>query len=174
VLGCACLLWCGGCFTRKASTSRVTPVALARPIVPPKNAATLEPPPELHVEYAAKFPARLAPPRSGPARPHVAAAAPVEAAPVEQPEGPVIVPDLTPEELSAAQTETQHSLDMADASLAQLQGKKLSAAQADVESKIRGFIESAHDAMKNSDWQRAKNLAKKAEVLSRELVSNPQ
>ena len=82
------------------------------------------------------------------------------------------MPDLTVEQLSSAQSETQHSLEIAEWNLSQTQGKKLNSAQEDVASKIRGFMETARDAMKNSDWQRAKNLAKKAEVLSHELVAN--
>jgi len=37
-------------------------------------------------------------------------------------------------------------------------------------SKVRGFMEAAREAMKDSDWERAKTMAKKAEVLSRELA----
>lgn len=73
---------------------------------------------------------------------------------------------------NAAKAETQHSLEIAEWNLAQTQGKKLNTAQEDVASKIRGFMETSRDAMKDSDWQRAKNLAKKAEVLSHELVAN--
>ncbi len=84
----------------------------------------------------------------------------------------MIAPDLSVEQSNAAKSEAQHSLEIAEWNLSQTQGKKLSSAQEDVASKIRGFMETARDAMKNSDWQRAKNVAKKAEVLSHELVAN--
>jgi hypothetical protein len=92
---------------------------------------------------------------------------------VEKPADPVIVPDLTSDELNIAKRDAQKSLDTAEANLAKTQGKPLNAAQQDVVSKIRGFMESSRDAMKASDWARARNLAKKAEVLSREVVENP-
>lgn len=36
--------------------------------------------------------------------------------------------------------------------------------------KIRGFLEQAQDAIRTSDWSRAKNLSQKAYLLSIELV----
>jgi hypothetical protein len=173
VLACACLLWCGGCFTKKSSASRITPVVLAHPLVPARaTAADIEAPPDIPLEFARSAP-RLVTPRSGPARPRVAATPPAEPATVG-PEDPLIVPNLSTEELNSAKSDTQHSLDVAESNLSQTKGKKLNAAQEDVVSKVRGFMEASRDAMKNSDWLRAKNLAKKAEVLSRELMANLQ
>lgn len=74
--------------------------------------------------------------------------------------------------MNTAKSETEHSLEIAEWNLSQTHGKKLSSAQEDVASKIRGFMDTAKDAIKNSDWGRAQNLAKKAEVLSHELVAN--
>jgi hypothetical protein len=171
LLACACLVWCGGCFTKKPSAYRITPVAFAHPIVPPAlTVATLEAPPNIQFEIAK--PPRFVAPRSAPPRPHVAAAPAAGPAAVEKPADPIIVPDLTTEQFNAAKAETQHSLDLAESNLAQSQGKKLNAAQEDVVSKIHGFMETSREAMKSSDWLRAKNLAKKAEVLSHELLVN--
>jgi hypothetical protein len=114
----------------------------------------------------------MSPQRSAPPKPRVTQSAPSEPAVAQRPADPIIVPDLTVEQLSSARSESQHSLDIAEWNLSQTQGKRLNTAQEDVVSKIRGFMETARDAMKNSDWQRAKNLAKKAEVLSHELVAN--
>ena len=168
-----CVVWCGGCFTKKASAYQITPVVLAHPIVPPAQPiAALEAPPDIQLEIA-KLPARVVTPRSAPARPKVATAPPAEPAVVEKRADPLIVPDLTPEELSAAKSETQHSLDVSESNLGRTQGKALNSGQQDMVSKIRGFMESARDAMKNGDWLRAQSLAKKAEVLSRELSAKP-
>jgi hypothetical protein len=168
---CVCVVWCGGCFTKKVSAYRIAPVTLAHPLVPAASStAALEAPPDIPFEFA-KLPPGLTSPHTAPARPRVAPAAPAEPAAVEQPTEPIIVPDLSQEELSAAKYEAQHSLDLAESNLAQTQGKKISSAQEDVASKIRGFMDSSREAMKNSDWLRAKNLAKKAEVLSRELAA---
>jgi hypothetical protein len=130
----------------------------------------LEAPPDIAIEIAP--PPRLSTSRNMPPRPRVAQTAPSEPAIVQQPADPIIVPDLTVEQSNAAKSEAQHSLEIAEWNLAQTQGKKLNSTQEDVASKIRGFMESARSAMKNSDWQRAKNLAKKAELLSHELVAN--
>jgi hypothetical protein len=168
---CLCVIWCGGCFTKKPPTVHMTGIVLAHPLTP--NGVANESPgdvPDLEVE-AAEMPPRLAPPRGGPARPHVAAAPPAEPAPVEKAAEPLILPDLTPGQLNAAKAETQQSLDAAEAKLGQTRGKQLNATQEDVASKVRGFMESAREAMKNGDWVRAKNQAKKAEVLAMQLTA---
>jgi len=51
-------------------------------------------------------------------------------------------------------------------------GKKLNATQLDMASKINGFLKDAREAAQSGDWGRARNLAKKAEVLSNDLVSS--
>jgi hypothetical protein len=91
---------------------------------------------------------------------------------VEKAAEPMILPDLTADQLNAAKAETQQSLDAAEAKLGETQGKQLNPTQEDVASKVRGFIESAREAMKNGDWVRAKNQAKKAEVLAMQLTAN--
>jgi len=53
-----------------------------------------------------------------------------------------------------------------------VRGKTLSAAQTDLVSKIRGFINDARAAAQITDWSRARSLAKKAQVLSEELASS--
>jgi len=75
--------------------------------------------------------------------------------------------------LSAAKSDTQQSLIVAERNLSLVQGKRLNATQQDLVSKIRGFVESAREAMKENDWQRARSQAKKAEVLSKEFAPNP-
>jgi hypothetical protein len=89
---------------------------------------------------------------------------------VEKRNEPTIVPDLSAGEAEAAKADAQASLNMAEKSLEAAKGKTLNAAQADLASKVRGFMEAAREAMKDSDWERAKTMAKKAEVLSRELA----
>jgi exosome complex RNA-binding protein Csl4 len=51
-------------------------------------------------------------------------------------------------------------------------GRTLNAAQQDLISKVRGFTENAREAMRSGDWVRAKNLSKKAEVLSDQLAAS--
>jgi hypothetical protein len=72
--------------------------------------------------------------------------------------------------LSIAKGDTQRSFDTVDRNLALTQGKHLNSSQSDLVSQIRGFEQSARDAGREGDWERARNLAKKAEVLSQELA----
>jgi hypothetical protein len=168
---CLCALLCEGCSTRKPAAVRPAPIAFAHPIVPvAMSVASIGEAPDIPFEFA--VPPKLVTPRSSPPKPHVAQAQPAEPAVVEKPADPVIVPDLSAEQMNSAKAEAEHSLEIAEWNLSQTQGKHLNSTQEDVASKIRGFMDTARDAMKNSDWQRAKNLAKKAEVLSHELVAN--
>jgi hypothetical protein len=167
---CAVAFFCSGCLTRKPPAIRAPAFVFAHPVIPITTSTALEAPPDIAIEIAP--PPRLGTSRNVPPRPRVAQTAPAEPAVVPRPAEPMIAPDLSVEQSNAAKSEAQHSLEIAEWNLSQTQGKKLSSTQEDVASKIRGFMETARDAMKNSDWQRAKNVAKKAEVLSHELVAN--
>jgi len=85
---------------------------------------------------------------------------------------PVIAPQLTLQESATAQQETNQSLSIAEKNLAAVRGKKLNAAQSDMVSKISGFLKDAREAAQTGDWSRARSLAKKAEVLSNELIGS--
>jgi iron uptake system EfeUOB component EfeO/EfeM len=90
---------------------------------------------------------------------------------VEIPEEPTIAPGLTTEELKTAKAETQQNLDMVEKNLTLAWGKTLNATQQDLVSKVRGFVENAREAVRSGDWERAKNLSKKAKVLSGQLAA---
>jgi hypothetical protein len=87
-----------------------------------------------------------------------------------KPEAPVIVPQLTAEETTAAKQQTGQSLGVAERNLEATRGRNMNAAQTDLASKVRSFVSEARDAARVSDWVRARALAKKAQVLSEELV----
>lgn len=141
------------------------------PIAPQPLDVSLTDPPE--ISYEAELVPRVVIPRVAPVKPHVAATpAPGPAAP-EKPRDPTIAPELSNEQLSAAISETQQSLIVAERNLGFAQGKMLGSVQQDLVSKIRGFVDSAREAMKQNDWQRARSQAKKAEVLSKEFAPNP-
>lgn len=118
--------------------------------------------------------ALMVPIRSAPPRPHVnPSPAPAANAPVAdagKPEAPTIAAQLSKEEFAAAQQETTQSLDIAEKNLASTRNKRLNPAQTDLVSKIKGFLKDAREAAQAGDWARARNLAKKAQVLSEELV----
>jgi hypothetical protein len=131
--------------------------------------------PEFNLDLAS-LAAIMVPSRSSPPRPRTTPApSPASAAPVaeeEKPAAPTIASQLTQEESAAAQQETNQSLDIAEKNLASARGKRLNAAQNDLVSKIKGFLKDAREAAQAGDWARARNLAKKAQVLSEELVSS--
>ena len=128
--------------------------------------------PELRVDLP-PFPGHLIPVRTAPPRPR-ASTPPSSAAgtDTEKSEAPLIAPQLSPQESAVAEQQTNQSLRIAETNLASARGKTLDAAQSDLASKIRGFIKVAREAARIADWSSARNLAKKAEVLSEELAGS--
>jgi hypothetical protein len=171
LLACVCALVCSGCVPRKRPAFPMNQLAMNHPIAPPPLDVSLTDPPDIPFEVA--LVPRLVVPRGTPARPRVATTPAPGPAAAEKPREPVIAPELSDEQLSVAKSETQQSLIVAEKNLALTQGKTLDAAQRDLVSKIRGFVDSAREAMKENDWQRARSQAKKAEVLSKEFAPNP-
>ncbi len=114
-------------------------------------------------------PVRSAPPRPR-TNPSTSPSASTPVADAEKPEAPSIAPQLSKEESAAAQQETNQSLDVAEKILTSTRGKRLTASQSDLVSKIKGFLKDAREAAQAGDWARARNLAKKAQVLSEELA----
>jgi hypothetical protein len=130
--------------------------------------------PEIGLDLA-PLTAMMVPIRSAPPRPKVTPApVPAASAPAadaeKAPEAPTIAAQLSKEELATAQQETNQSLDAAEKNLASTRDKRLNAAQSDLVSKIKGFLKDAREAAQAGDWARARNLAKKAQVLSEELA----
>jgi len=155
---------------RKRPAAHFGNPVLAHPVVPPPTAeGALSEAPDLELEPT-PMPVRLGASRNPPARPKVAASPVSEPVAAGKPSEPTIVPELSTGDLEAAKADAQASLDKAERNLAATRGKALNEAQADLASKIRGFMEAAREAIRNGDWQRATNMAKKAEVLARELA----
>lgn len=124
--------------------------------------------PELQLDVPPP-PSPLALVQSAPQRPHVPQP-PSGQNTSAKPEPPQIMPQLTPEETTAAQQQTNVSLSIAERNIAVTQGKSLNASQLDLASKVRSFITEARDSAHTGDWTRARNAAKKAQVLSEELA----
>jgi hypothetical protein len=119
------------------------------------------------------FPGPLVPLRSAPPRPRVSAPPAANSGnDAEKLGAPTIAPQLTPQESTVAQQQTNQSLSIAEKNLESARGKNLNAAQSDLVSKIRGFIKDAREAVQTADWSRARSLAKKAQVLSEELAGS--
>jgi hypothetical protein len=138
-----------------------------KPAEPQPTAPTTKPP-ELVVP-----PARRSSPRTAPApKP-----APVETLPTTEPAPPrpappKMSPRLSPREQAEYEKKTSAAISLAEKNLQLANGRALNAAQLDLVEKIRGFLGQAREAARAGDWQRAYNLAQKAEVLSKELVNS--
>jgi len=170
---CVVVVWMAGCFTKRPPVNATVPhyVPFERPVIPVATAAALDAPPDLSTEVP-EAPAELAVAPSAPAKPHVAAPPVAEPSRTEKTPEPVIAPDLTTQEVSEARAETQRNLDMMEKNLTLAWGRKLNASQQDLVSKVRSFAENAKEAGRGGDWVRAKNLSRKAEVLSEELAAS--
>jgi len=84
----------------------------------------------------------------------------------------MIAPQLSAQESAVAQQQTNQSLGIAEKNLGAARGKNLNATQVDLVSKIRGFMKDAREAAQITDWEHARSLAKKAQVLSEELAAS--
>jgi hypothetical protein len=173
---CCTVALLAGCSIRKKPAIAWGTAVLVRPVVPPRSSPATDPAedpaPELRIEPSPASPGLVTVP-SVPPRPR--SAMPSSARnDAEKPDAPapVIAPQLTAEETSSAQQETNASLSIAEKNLALTQGKRFSAAQADLVSKVKGFIANAREAARINDWTQARSLAKKAQVLSEELLAS--
>jgi hypothetical protein len=173
---CASML-AGGCAEHGRPKLPWSTASVVRPRIPapPSDSANAED--ELARELPAQLRLDLAPPESSllpqsrPARPRVATPQPA-AAESSKPGKPFVVPQLSVEESNEAQQEATASLSEAEKSVAATRGKTLNAAQADMASKISGFITDARTAAASGDWPSARNLARKAQLLSQELAKS--
>jgi len=161
-----------GCAEQKKAAIPWRTAVLVRPIVPqhPPEAGDFdEPVPDLRLEIPP--PAPLAT-RNAPARPRIAAPPANQNATAVKPETPQIVPELSTQESASLQRQTEQSISAAERNLAATAGKSLNAVQSDLASKVRSFVSDAREAGKAGDWARARDLARKAQVLSEELAQN--
>lgn len=173
VLGSAAIL-ASGCAARRKPAIPWSTAVLVRPVAPhhpPLTGNADDAAPDLKLEIPA-LPEQLAVGRTGPARPHSVAPSANQHAPAGKLDTPQIVPDLSAQESASLQRETDQSLSAAERNLAATAGKSLDATQADLASKVRSFISDAREAGRAGDWARARDLAKKAQVLSEELAGS--
>jgi hypothetical protein len=174
---CAALL-VSGCAERKPAPVSWRGAGLSRPIVPATVSApkprplpddSVDPVPELQLELPPPPP--LLAVHTAPARPRVAPAPAAENT-AERPGAPVIAPQMSDAEASAARQQMTSSISEAEKNLARSQGRTLNATQSDLATKIKQFIGDAQSASREGDWTRARSLATKAQVLSEELASS--
>jgi hypothetical protein len=163
------------CAAQRKPTIPWGTAVLVRPIAPqqPSPVGTVDAPaPDLEVEIPPPpepLPTRTPP---APARPHSVAPSANPIARAGKTETPQIIPELSTQASASLQRETDQSLAAAERNLAATAGKSLNAAQSDLASKVRSFISDAREAGRAGDWGRARDLAKKAQVLSEELAGS--
>jgi len=107
-----------------------------------------------------------------PARPRVASQPAPEAAGNHKTATPSLEPELSAQETAAAQAQINESLAIAQRRLQAAKGRALNAMQTDLVSKVVSFLQESRQAAQEGDWMRARNLAKKAQVLSDELAAS--
>ena len=174
VLLCASAVVISGCAERRVK-AKTFPWSTASAVRPrPLGALTAaseqtDEAPQLQLDILPP-PSPLAIIQTAPQRPRVPAAPSQNAA--ARPEPPQIMPQLTAEETTAAQQQTNVSLSIAERNIAVTQGKSLNPAQVDLASKVRSFVTEARESAHVGDWTRARSAAKKAQVLSEELVNS--
>jgi hypothetical protein len=164
-----------GCAARKKPSISWSTAALVRPILPQHPSPTAEtevPPPDLGLEIPPPPAPLVTRTPAAPARPRNFSPPPTSSAQAGKPTAPQIVPELSTQESASLQRETNQSLTAAERNLAATAGKSLNATQSDLASKVRSFISDAREAGRAGDWVRARDLAKKAQVLSEELVGS--
>ena len=174
------LLASSGCAGRRAK-ARVFPwgtAASMHPLVPDETALNEDNAVSAEEMLGPVLP-QIAPPpsplfavRSVPARPRVLSGSPAPKEAASEPDVPQIAPQLSAAETAAAQQQTSDSLNVAGRNLDASRGRRLNGTQTDLASKIRSFMAEAKEAAQIGDWTRARNAAKKAEVLSQELASS--
>lgn len=172
LLMCATVLL-GGCATHRRPSIAWSTAILLKPVAPPAPPRPvtdpLEDAPDLQMELTP--PPKLAVPRVNLPRPRLNAPSTVGP---EMNSGDVLVlaPQLSAQETLDAQRETNQDVSVAEKNLSSARGRSLNPVQSDIASKVRGFIADAKDAARAGDWDRARSLAKKAQVLSQELVDS--
>jgi hypothetical protein len=87
-------------------------------------------------------------------------------------DAPLLAPQLSEQEITAAKQQMNESVAVARKNLATAKSHRLNAMQIDLASKVNSFLDESRDAAKYGDWTRARNLAKKAQVLSEELTAS--
>ncbi len=168
-----------GCIRRTvhAAWNLSAAASASRPHLPAKRPAAananLDAPPNLKIAAPEVIAFPVA--RTAPVRPHngMGPAQTGETEPTDpRPTTPQLSPRMSPQEQAAAEKQTREDIGAAERNLRSALGRQLNPTQSDLVEKIRGFLGQAREAIRDSDWLRAKNLAQKAQVLSAELINS--
>jgi hypothetical protein len=171
-LCCAAAAILGGCAERKVRAFPWATAVLVRP-----NPPIVHGDPGAIADLAPDF--RIDPPgnngkifsvRPVPVRPRINSAQASDS--VDAANTTDLVPELGAQETAVAKLLVAEGIAIAERNLAAARGRKLLPAQSDIVSKIKVFVAEAREASGEGDWARARNLAKKAQILSEDLASS--
>ena len=172
-IACIAVTFLAGCAERKVHAFPWKTAAAIRPNLPPTRTNGLAEAADIAPDFRVEPPAnnaRVFGTRPTPARPRVASSV--------QPENgngaktQLLVPELSPQEAAAAKQQFTDSAATIERNLVSARGRKLTPVQTDMVSKVNGFMAEAREASQEGDWARARNLARKAQILSEELIAS--
>jgi cell pole-organizing protein PopZ len=174
VAAASLLLLCSGCAQKKvqaAAPVTVSPTTAAP--VPPQDTtkspasipAPATPAPANPVSTTA--PPALNPKPDTPKRP---VTTPPATAETDRPAAPQISPQISPSDQTQLQQQATQYATTAQENLHHADGRDLNDTQKDMVDKIRGWLDQAQQATQTSDWERAKDLSRKAYLLSLDLL----
>ena len=172
---CVAIAMLGGCAERKARAFPWATAVLIRPNPPAahdQNAPTAsDTAPDLRIEPPSNL-AKVLAVRPGPVPPRSRGQ---NSGPADNSNGSkssLLVPQLSPQEAAAAKEQFSQNVATAERNLAAARGKNLTPGQQDAISKINAFLTEVREAAGEGDWARARNLAKKAQILSEDLAGS--
>ena len=171
-LFCAAIFMLSGCAERKVHAFPWATAIVVRPNPPVAHDDLSEaddPAPDFRIEPPSTN-GKILGARPVPPRPRLNSPTQTEAVDAVSPTG--LVPELSPQDTAAAKQQIADSIAIAERNLVAARGRKLLPAQSDIVSKINGFMIEAREASREGDWARARNLAKKAQILSEDLASS--
>jgi hypothetical protein len=145
------------------------PPVTAPPTTTQPSTAPTQPQPQTQTQPQTP-PTATTPPADAPTKPDAAPKKP--ATEPTRPAAPQISPQISASDQATLENQTNQFVGDAEKNLRLAAGPDLNANQRDMVEKIRGFLSQARDAIKSSDWTRAKNLAQKAYLLSVELANS--
>ncbi|HJZ63601.1 MAG TPA: hypothetical protein VKD70_04730 [Candidatus Acidoferrum sp.] len=165
----------GGCAERKARAFPWATAVLAKPKPPathdPSAVAAADIAPDFRIEPPSNLGKILAV-RPGPVAPRSRTQNSAAGESANGSKSSLLVPQLSPQETTLAKEQFSQGVAVAERNLAAARGKRLTPGQQDAISKINAFLLEAREAAGEGDWARARNLAKKAQILSEDLAGS--
>jgi len=165
----------GGCAERKPRAFPWATAVLVRPHPPEVRSASGKEASDIAPDFRIEPPsslARIVAVRPGPLPPRARTQNSGSSENANGSKYSLLVPQLSAEEAAAAKEQFSQSVAVAERNLAAARGKNLTPGQQDAISKINGFLTEAREAAGEGDWARARNLAKKAQILSEDLAGS--